>query len=213
MILTYILILTATRYDRDLGVELIRALPLLSLAPVSSPRNGHTMPPGEWVWSDVRARNSARRDSSSAVQTERGTLLSSVGNDGSRVGGAGPSGTECGVCDAGTAGPCRHVFLPICFDINISTGACPSETKRCKDQTFGRAVAASQSRDSRRDHKYQRKKEPALTPGFVFVTAASANHFCPLLNMLRSLNVASPNIPVIVYDLETPSGERLDVRP
>ena len=173
------------------------------------------MPPGEWVWSDVRAQRSARREASSAVQTERVTLAPSARNGGDREGGAGPSRPECGACAAGTAGPCRHVFLPICFEINTSTGACPSETTRCRDGTFRTAAAASQSHGGRQNQNNQRKRGPsdASMPGFVFVTAASANHFCPLLNMLHSLHVTSPDIPVIVYDLETSGGERLDVRP
>lgn len=42
---------------------------------------------------------------------------------------------------------------------------------------------------------------PIDTP-FVFVTAASENHACPLLEMLQSLLWQAPRTPVVVYDLD-----------
>jgi hypothetical protein len=175
------------------------------------------MPPGEWVWSDTKVQDSSRSAAPPPMRNQHFSRseMQSRGN-------------ECAACEASTAGPCKHNFLPVCFRSDASTGKCPTETTKCshdeavlrgaeiaaidaatKSAAGGGGTGRGGTGRGGNGGETSTRKSP---PQFVFVTAASANHFCPLLNMLRSLNVASPDIPIIVFDLEQQGGERLDVR-
>lgn len=196
--------------DLDVGVD-----PVEASDPHSTPRSVQrhaqkTLPPGKWAWSDVKTQRGhpviftpteVQHSDTKSTDTSLSSFTEELQTHTS------PDNGDCEGCEANTSGPCKHHFLPICFALNTSTETCPSATVACAD---GRSLPPNTVEVVRLPQKLATKV--STEHQFVFVTAATTNHFCPLLNLLRSLHARAPDVPVIVYDLHGEGEVWLNVR-
>lgn len=167
------------------------------------------MPPGIWSWSDVRTLKHNKKVNTPPTvafglgtnsptgerfgTSEITTIVTSV-HEQMHISAV----TDCGGCEIDSSGPCMHHYLPICFKYIEGTATCPNLTVQCN--SIRKRIDKSHSSATEVTNATISAENAQET--FVFVTAASRNHQCPLLNLLRSLQNEVPEVPVVVYDLE-----------
>ena len=176
------------------------------------------LPPGNWVWNDASQFKQKHKNQSPPppvihVTAKTGAVQGDTGASSlDSVASATVSSASCDGCTQNTSGPCRHTYLPLCFAFTPNTSECGAHTTPC----LGLPLSTDEVRetdpvgDGGRANAAGSARAQSVSADFVFVTASSMNHQCPLFNMLRSLAVSAPSVPVIVYDLEN-NGSHMDV--
>ena len=196
------------------------------------------LPPGNWVWNDANqfkkkqtkqtpppppppvdddltAEGAGAAPGVTEIPADAAQPTDTGAGNADGIASATAPAASCDGCTQNTRGPCRHTYLPLCFEFTPNTSECGAHTTLCLDSPVSLEVT-----EAAREIQPIGDGEQAATAGahtaqsasadFVFVTASSLNHQCPLLNMLRSLAVSAPSVPVIVYDLEN-NGSHMDV--